>query len=102
MLRKKKTVVAMAVSSLAGVAAAQQAAPAPAAAASAAEGDAQRVIITAQKRKEDIQKVPLSVSVVSGEQLQANQIATFDDLTRNIPNVSFNSQAGAGLSTIEI
>jgi iron complex outermembrane recepter protein len=101
----RSVVVAGVASGLACIAAvdasAQQAAPAPAAAASAPE-DVQRVIVTAQKRKEDVQKVPLSISVMSGEQLQANQVSNFTDLSRNIPNVSFNTQAGAGLSTVEI
>jgi len=61
-----------------------------------------RVVITAQKRKEDIRDVPLSVSVMSGEQLQAQQISTVEDLTRNIPNVSFSTQGGPGLGTVEI
>jgi iron complex outermembrane receptor protein len=60
------------------------------------------VVITAQKRKEDIRDVPVSVSVLSGEQLQAQQITTVEDLTRNIPNVSFSTQGGAGLGTVEI
>ncbi len=60
------------------------------------------VVITAQKRKEDIRDVPMSVSAMSGEQLQAAQITTVEDLTRNIPNVSFSTQGGAGLGTVEI
>jgi outer membrane receptor protein involved in Fe transport len=84
-------------------AAAQQAAqPAADTSSSVSSGDTQQIVVTAQKRKEDIRKVPLSVSVMSAEQLQANQVADFSDLTRNVPNVSFNSQGGAGLSTIEI
>jgi iron complex outermembrane recepter protein len=61
-----------------------------------------RVVITAQKRKEDIRDVPMAVSALSGEQLQAQQITTVEDLTRNIPNISFSSQGGPGLGTVEI
>jgi iron complex outermembrane receptor protein len=82
-------------------AAAAAVAPAPAASA-AAPIEMNRVIITAQKRKEDIKDVPLSVSVLSAEQLQAQQITTVEDLTRNIPNVSFSTQGGPGLGTVEI
>lgn len=60
------------------------------------------VYITAQKRKEDIRDVPLSVSVLSAEQLQNSQISTVEDITRHIPNVSFTTQAGPGLGTVEI
>jgi outer membrane receptor protein involved in Fe transport len=80
-----------------------QAAAAAASPASAVDnGEIARVIITAQKRKEDIRDVPVSVSVMSAEQLKASQINTVEDLTRNIPNISFSSQAGPGLGTVEI
>jgi len=79
-------------------AAAAAAAPEPAASAN----EISRVIITAQKRKEDIQVVPVSVSVMSAEQLKASQINTVEDLTRNVPNISFSTQAGPGLGTVEI
>jgi iron complex outermembrane recepter protein len=80
-----------------------QQAPAPAEAASAARATTlEQVTITAQKRKEDVQKVPLSVSVVSGEALADGHISDITDLTRSVPNLSFSSQAGAGLSTLEI
>jgi len=81
---------------------AQAAATAASPAASAPANDIARVVITAQKRKEDIRDVPLSVSVLSGEQLQAAQITTVEDLTRNIPNISFSTQGGPGLGTLEI
>jgi len=62
------------------------------------------VVVTAQKRKEDASKVPLSISVISGEELQAAHINNFADVTRTMPNISFSgaSGAGAGLSNIEI
>ncbi len=66
------------------------------------DGDTQTVIVTSQKRKEDIRQVPLSVSVLSGEALKDNQISDFGALARNIPNLSYSSQAGAGLATLEI
>ena len=62
----------------------------------------EKLVVTAQKRTEDVRKVPLSVSVLTGEALKNNQIEDFADLSRSIPNVSFSSQAGAGLSNIEI
>ncbi|HYP31207.1 MAG TPA: TonB-dependent receptor plug domain-containing protein, partial [Burkholderiaceae bacterium] len=79
-------------------AAASAASPAPA----ASSNEISRVVITAQKRKEDIRDVPLAVSVMSGEQLQQQQIATVEDLTRNVPNISFSTQGGPGLGTVEI
>ena len=81
---------------------AQAAAVATSPASAADNGEIARVIITAQKRKEDIREVPVSVSVMSSEQLKASQVNTVEDLTRNIPNISFSSQAGPGLGTVEI
>jgi len=60
------------------------------------------VIVTSQKRLEDVRKVPISITAIGGESLKENQIFDLTDLTRNVPNVSFSSQGGAGLSTIEI
>ena len=81
---------------------AQAAAAATSPASAVDSGEIARVVITAQKRKEDIQAVPLSVSVMSDEQLKAAQISSVEDLTRNMPNISFSSQAGPGLGTVEI
>ena len=87
----------------AGIASAQTAPAGPTAqSAQTAQSDTQTVIVTSQKRKEDIRQVPLSVSVLSGEALKDNQISDFSALSRNIPNLSYSSQAGAGLATLEI
>lgn len=92
-----------AAATLACIASAQaQTAPSPDTEAGARPGETQQIVVTAQKRKEDVRKVPLSVSVLSAEALGERQIATFSDLTRNVPNVAFDTQAGAGLSTITI
>ena len=64
------------------------------------------VVVTAQKRKEDATKVPISISVLRGEDLQAQHITDITDVTRAVPNVSFSSQglggAGPGLSNIQM
>ncbi len=80
----------------AGVVAQESQAPA------STDSSLETIVVTAQKRKEDVKEIPLSVSAISGEALKDNQIVDFTDLSRNIPNVSFMSQAGPGLSTLEI
>ncbi len=65
-------------------------------------GHIEEVVVTAQKRSENVRKVPLSVTVLSGAQIRAAHIQNFADLTRAVPNLSFSSQAGEGLSTLEI
>ncbi|KUR80213.1 TonB-dependent receptor [Novosphingobium sp. FSW06-99] len=64
-------------------------------AAEASAGDAGgEIIVTAQKRSEDIRTVPISVSVLSGAALKDQQIANYDDLSRAVPGVAFNAVAG--------
>lgn len=62
---------------------AQDAAPAEADAASSGE-----IIVTAQKRSENVQKVPLAISVVSPTQLQAAGVREFQDLGKIAPSLT--------------
>ncbi len=62
----------------------------------------EEITVTAQKRSENVRKVPLSVTVLSGAQIRAAHIESFADLSRAVPNLSFSSQAGEGLSNLEI
>ena len=62
----------------------------------------EEITVTSQKRSENVRKVPLSVTVLSGAQLRAAHIQNFADLTRAVPNLSFSSQAGEGLSNLEM
>jgi iron complex outermembrane receptor protein len=67
------------------------------------------VVVTANKRKEDANKVGTSISVIRGDDLVAEHIVDFEDVTRAIPNISFsggggggNAGNGPGLSNIEM
>lgn len=61
------------------------------------------IVVTAQRRSEDIQAVPISISVVSGDELHTQRIADYDDLSRAVPGVSFNSSlASEGLTKVQI
>jgi outer membrane receptor protein involved in Fe transport len=62
----------------------------------------EEIVVTAQKRSENIKDVPASISEISGDDLSARHIADYDDLTRSVPNVSFTSGGTEGLSNIEI
>ncbi len=62
----------------------------------------EEILVTSQKRSENVRKVPVSVTVLSGAAIKAQHITNFADLTRAVPNLSFSSQAGEGLSTLEI
>jgi iron complex outermembrane recepter protein len=51
----------------------------------------EEVIVTAQKRSEDLQKVPISLTVLGTEQLEQHQVANFDDFVKLLPSVSYQS-----------
>lgn len=57
------------------------------------------VIITAQKRAEDLQDVPISVQALGGEKLDALVISDFNDYVKFLPSVSFQSTA-PGFSSV--
>jgi iron complex outermembrane receptor protein len=65
-------------------------APMAAHAADAASGDVEveTLVVTANKRAENIQDVPMSVSAVSGDQLEKVGITNATDLARFIPSVA--------------
>ena len=65
----------------------------------------ENIVVTATKRKEDVTKIPLSITVLSGEALEDQHITNIADLTRSVPNLSFSGGAqggGSGLSNIEL
>ena len=56
----------------------------------------EELIVTAQKRAESLQDVPLSVATVSGQKIQEAGIETLEDLTAYLPNIHFTE---TGIST---
>jgi len=50
----------------------------------------EEVIVTAQKRVESLQDVPIAVSAISGEKLLDNGITDLEELTQYMPNVNIN------------
>ena len=64
--------------------------PAGAALAQAAppeSGKLEEVVVTAQKRSQKLQSVPISVAVLGGKDIKAQNIINIDDLGTKIPNV---------------
>ncbi len=51
----------------------------------------EEVVVTAQKRTEDLQKVPISLQVLNSETLEQHQVSSFDDYAKLLPSVSFQS-----------
>ena len=60
------------------------------------------IIVTAQKRTEDIKDIPFSVSAISGTELAEHHVANYDDITRTVPGIGFQAGPGPGLDNIEI
>jgi outer membrane receptor protein involved in Fe transport len=54
-----------------------------------ADGTVEALIVTAQKREEDIQDVPIAISAFTQEDLTRSQIAGGPDLMTQVPNFTF-------------
>src|SRR5437762_10108876 len=72
----------------------------PAEAGSSAAG-IQEVVVTAQRRTENVQDVPIAIQAFTGEALQQLNVTSLDDLIRYLPNVA-TASAGPGQDQIFI
>lgn len=59
----------------------------------------EEIIVTAQKRVEDVQKVPISIQVLGGEKLEQLQVSNFVDYARFMPSMTFQT-VGPGQSQV--
>jgi iron complex outermembrane receptor protein len=85
---------------LAQAAHAQDAAPAaPAAAQDTQEADTNgQIIVTAQRREQALQDVPLAISVISSDSLEKSNFTTVADVQFLSPGVNYNSNFGGGFN----
>ncbi len=58
---------------------------------SSSGGGLQEVIVTARKREENLQDVPISIDVFTKKDLQNLAITSFDDYAQKVPSISFIS-----------
>jgi len=56
----------------------------------------QEVTVTAQKRTENLQTVPLSITALDTQDLEDLRVTHFDDYMKFLPSVNFQSTAGGG------
>jgi len=94
--------LAYAISIALASAAAQAAVAAEAAAAEedqAASAGITEVVVTAQRRSESIQDVPLTVQAITGDQLKQLNVQSFNELMKYTPNVTFSGN-GPGTGNI--
>lgn len=59
----------------------------------------QEITVTAQRRSENVQDVPIAIQALTGETLSQLNITTFSDMVRYLPNVS-NANSGPGQSEL--
>jgi iron complex outermembrane receptor protein len=59
----------------------------------------QEIVVTAQRREESIQNVPITIQAITGTQLDQLNIQTFDQVIKYLPNVTFGG-SGPGMGNI--
>lgn len=75
------------------------AADAPTSAAAGAQGPATvgEVIVTANRRAQDVTKIPYNISAVGSEQINRLGITSLESLSSVVPNLNFNSSGAANI-----
>ena len=74
---------------------------APPLASSPAANGVQEVVVTAQRRRENLERVPGTIQALTGQTLSNLNVTTFDDLLKYTPNVTFGNN-GPGQGSIFI
>jgi iron complex outermembrane receptor protein len=74
----------------------------PATPAASAISDSNNIIVTAQRRQESIQDVPISITAISGAQIQRTNVRGIEDYLDQAPNVSFVSNGSRDRKEISI
>jgi outer membrane receptor protein involved in Fe transport len=58
------------------------------------------VVVTADRRSEQIKDVPASVSAITGAEIEERQIQGVEDISRTVPGLSFGAGGNPGMDTI--
>ncbi len=77
------------------------AAPADTTSATATGGELTEVVVTAERRTERLQDVPITVQAITGDQLKQLNVVSFNDLLKYTPNVTFSGN-GPGTGNVFI
>ncbi|MDE0246250.1 MAG: TonB-dependent receptor plug domain-containing protein, partial [Gammaproteobacteria bacterium] len=56
-----------------------------------AQGFLEEIVVTAQKRSENLQDVPMSISALDAEALEAGRVEKVGELALRIPNLSYST-----------
>lgn len=68
-----------------------------------AAGDVlEEIVVTAEKREENLQKTPVAITALMGDDLQMQAKNTMEDALRTVPGVNIKSGSNAGSTTVVI
>jgi iron complex outermembrane recepter protein len=90
-MKTANSTLSRAVAAILSAHAAQAAHAADAAPNTAAAGGLQEVIVTANRREENLQDVPITIQALTAETLKQLNVQTFDDFVKYLPNVTATS-----------
>ena len=65
-----------------------------------AEADSGEIIVTATKRAQNVQDIPISVSSLSGEDLRSRGLLSIEDIASAVPNLNFGDHVGSTMITV--
>src|ERR1017187_7788535 len=63
--------------------------------------DLQEIVVTAEKRESTVQKTPISMTAISGSDLQAQGLSDMTSVAQQVPGVSFKT-SGPGQTEFEM
>lgn len=62
----------------------------------------QTVVVTSERRAENLQEVPASITAISGDEIESQHIETLEDLSRVVPGLSLAAGGNPGMNTVTI
>jgi iron complex outermembrane recepter protein len=62
----------------------------------------ERITVTAERRAADVQKVPIAITAITGDQLDVRGVDGFEDLKFQVPSLSFGGQVTGGENFITL
>ena len=65
-------------------------------AAAANSGGLEEIVVTAQRRSENMQDVPITIQAMTGEQLSQLNVTSFNELLKYTPNVTYSGNGPGG------
>ena len=66
----------------------------------ASAGGLEEIVVSAQRRNESIQDVPITIQAVSGDQLKQLNVTSMNELLKYTPNVTFSGNGAPGTGNI--